>query len=105
MQNSILKKKEKHQTTHPTSNHFLYIWGPAFCSVSTRLIREDHLRVTTRKKGHDKMSKILKNMNPVFQMFTPKNISSDDIWDRGLIEYDTTQLSSLSNLLIAYQKG
>ena len=50
------------------------------------------------------MLKILKNINPVFQMFTPKNISYDDIWDRGLIEYDTTQLSNLSNLLIAYQK-
>ena len=48
------------------------IWGPAFCSVSTRLIREDHLRVTRRKKGHDKMLKILKNINPVFQTFTPQ---------------------------------
>ena len=50
------------------------------------------------------MLKILKHMNPVFRMFTPKNISNDYIWDRGPIEYDTTQLSSLSNLLIAYQK-
>ena len=50
------------------------------------------------------MLKILKNMNPVFRMFTPKNISDDNIWNRGPIEYDTTQLSSLSNLLIAYKK-
>ena len=54
--------------------------GPAFCSVRTRLIREDHLRTTRRKNGYDKMLKILKNMNSVFRiMFTPKNISYDII--------------------------
>ena len=54
------------------SRQYNGILGPAFCSVSTRLIREDHLRVTRRKKGHDQILKILKNINPVFQMFTPQ---------------------------------
>ena len=47
-----------------------------------------------------------KKLIPVFWMFTPKkNISNDNIWEQGLIEHDTAQLSSRSNLLIAYQKN
>ena len=46
---------------------------------------------------------MLKTTHPVVRMFTPKHISYDNIWDRGLLEYNTAQLSSLPNLLIAYQ--
>ena len=51
-------------------------------------------------------SKVLKYWKTWFQYFEclpPKNISNDNIWDRGLIEQDTAQLSSLWNRLVAYQ--
>ena len=46
---------------------------------------------------------IEKHDSNISYVYLPKNISYDHIWDQGLIEHDTTQLSSLSNLLIAYQ--
>ena len=56
--------------------------------------------------GHEilKCWKYWKTCFQYFECLPSKNISYDHIWDRGLIEHDTTQLSSLSNLLVAYQK-
>ena len=50
------------------------------------------------------LSKYCKTWFQYFECLPAKNISNGSIWDRGLIEHDTAQLSGLSILLIAHKK-
>ena len=40
----------------------------------------------------------------ILNVYPPKNTPNGNIWDRGLIEQDTAQLSSLSNAFVGHQK-
>ena len=58
-----------------------------------------------KKRDMIKCWKYWKQKSNISDVCRSQNISNDNIWDRGPMEYDTTQLSSRSNLLIVYQKN